>query len=302
MLVLAETRATLHPILTTAAALALVAAGVAVRGQAAIDGAAESLGDAKPPTAFASPQGGRPRPASTPAPPPSARLDLTPAGLRTVVVDAGHGGDDEGASSAAGTKEKDLTLIMARRLKSAIESRLGLRVLMTRDADDTVPFDRRTDLANHNRADAFVSLHVNWSIRTGARGVQVYTPAAAPDAAPARRALVPIVGGGLRSIDAVPWERAQRPFLEASAAFGDALARQFADRGVPLFGQPPTPAPMRILMAVHMPAILVELGFLSNADDEQALASTEWQASVIEALTLALAELRQALPAGGDRR
>jgi N-acetylmuramoyl-L-alanine amidase len=95
--------------------------------------------------------------------------------LRTIIIDAGHGGQDTGAVGAGGAKEKDVTLQMARRLKAAIEGRLGLRVLLTRDNDDEVTIDRRTELANNNKADLFISLHVNWSSRPAAHGAQIYT-------------------------------------------------------------------------------------------------------------------------------
>jgi N-acetylmuramoyl-L-alanine amidase len=97
------------------------------------------------------------------------QIDVTP-GLRAIAIDAGHGGDDPGAVGAGGAKEKDLTLLIARRLKTTIEARLGLRVLMTRDSDDTVTLDRRTEIANNNKTDAFISLHANWSARPDSRG------------------------------------------------------------------------------------------------------------------------------------
>lgn len=248
-----------------------------------------------------------PKPAQTP--PAAPPLDLS-GGLRTIVIDAGHGGDDAGAVSAGGTKEKDLTLAMARRLKAAIESRLGLRVLLTREGDDTVPPDRRTELANNNKADVFLSLHVNWSVRPDARGAQVYTPAVNAGrtraaGADARKLTVPVVGGGSRAIDPVPWEMAQLPFVDQSTTLGAALARQFADHNVPLFARPAVQAPMRILMGAYMPAVLIELGFLSNADDERSLGSGDWQSAMVESVIAALTEVRRSIPGGaaiGDRR
>jgi N-acetylmuramoyl-L-alanine amidase len=93
--------------------------------------------------------------------------------LRTVVIDPGHGGDDAGVKGAKGTVEKDYVLQLARRLKGTIEGRLGLRVLLTRDADENVPVDRRIALANNNKADLFVSLHANASVRASLQGAQV---------------------------------------------------------------------------------------------------------------------------------
>lgn len=239
-----------------------------------------------------------------PAPPVPGQMpfDQQSGSLRTIVIDAGHGGEDVGAVSAAGTQEKDLTLQIARRLKATIEARLGLRVLLTRDADDTVPVDRRTELANNNKADVFLSLHANWSVRAASRGTQVYTVGldAYRDVvaqADARRRTVPIVGGGSRVIDPVPWDLAQVPFADQSATLAAVLARQFAEKSVPLHARPATQAPMRILMGAHMPAVLIELGFLSNADDERALTGVEWQTLMVDSVIAALTELRRGIPA-----
>jgi N-acetylmuramoyl-L-alanine amidase len=108
-----------------------------------------------------------------PAPAGPPQIDLTP-GLRTIAIDAGHGGDDAGAIGTNGAKEKDLTLQLARRLKATIEARTGpARVddQRWRRNGDTRPAGPK--LANNNKADAFISLHANWSVRTAARGVQI---------------------------------------------------------------------------------------------------------------------------------
>ena len=124
------------------------------------------------------PPPGTPTPAPTPPPtqpetPPL--LDLPPAGgLRTIVIDAGHGGDDTGAKGAQGTLEKTVTLSVARRLKAAIETRLGVRVLLTRDGDQAVASDQRAALANNNKADLFISLHANASVRPRVAGIEVF--------------------------------------------------------------------------------------------------------------------------------
>jgi N-acetylmuramoyl-L-alanine amidase len=91
----------------------------------------------------------------------------------------------------------------------------------------------------------------------------------------------------------VPWDLAQLPFADDSAAFAAILARHFAEKGVPLHPRAATPAPMRILMGAHMPAVLIEMGFLSNADDEKALGSAEWQTMLIDGVIAALTEMRR---------
>ena len=105
--------------------------------------------------------------APPPPPPPTCRRRSASrvSAIRTIAIDPGHGGDDEGVKGAGGTKEKDLTLAVARRVKAAIEARLGIRVLLTRDDDRNVPLDERTAMANNNKADLFISLHANASLR-----------------------------------------------------------------------------------------------------------------------------------------
>jgi N-acetylmuramoyl-L-alanine amidase len=235
--------------------------------------------------------------------PPDAPADPNrPAWLRTLVIDPGHGGDDAGSRGAGGATEKDLVLQIAKRLKAAIDTRWGLRVLLTREGDEAVPLDQRTALANNNKADLFVSLHVNASVRPGVRGFQVLALNAEDykDRATAlatRTPPVPVVGGGFRSIDPVPWEIAQLPFADRSAAFGDLVARHLTGRGVTPHTTPVSRGPLRVLVGAHMPAILIELGFLTNPDDERALTSAEIPGAIVEAILSAIAEVRSPLEA-----
>ena len=115
--------------------------------------------------------------AGEPPPPELPAIVPTAPSLRTLVIDAGHGGDDLGAKGAGGTTEKDVTLAVARRLKGAVEARLGLRVLMTRDDDRAVAVSDRTAMANNSKADMFISLHVNSSFRDAVAGATVYVAA-----------------------------------------------------------------------------------------------------------------------------
>ena len=242
-------------------------------------------------------------PAATPTPLPP--IDPTP-GLRTVVIDPGHGGDDEGARSPGGVKEKDITLQVARRLRAAIESRMGLRVLLTRDGDENVPIDRRTSLANNNKADLFLSLHVNASIRPEVRGAQVLSLSvsdykAEPGADETQTIGVPTVGGGTRMVGAVPWDLAQLPFGERSAALGAVLVRELTERRVTLYSRPAAQLPLRVLVGANMPAVLLEMGFLTNVQDEQALGG-DLQAAIVEALVGMIANVRRGLPEADDGR
>jgi N-acetylmuramoyl-L-alanine amidase len=242
-------------------------------------------------------------PVALPPPPPAAPTqtvapDLVQAGgLRTVVLDPGHGGDDPGVHGPGGTLEKDVVLQIARRAKAAIESRLSLRVLLTREGDDNVPVDKRTAFANNQRGDVFISLHANASIRPSVRGAEVLSLGLDEYKTRANGVgggdRVPVVGGTQRVIQAVPWELAQMPFVGRSSTFATSVLRHLAEQNVAVFNRAPEPAPLVGLAGVNMPAVLIEAGFLSNPDDERAL-SGDLANSIIEAIVAALAELRSA--------
>jgi N-acetylmuramoyl-L-alanine amidase len=228
-------------------------------------------------------------------------LDLPPAGgLRTIVIDAGHGGDDAGARGAQGVLEKDVALGVARRLKAALEARLGVRVLLTRDADQTVPSDQRAALANNNKADLFISLHAGASVRPNVSGTEVFYLSLAGYGEEAQRASqaradsLPVLGGGSREIEITPWEMAQAPHIEQSAAFARAVEAALRDR-VPMSPRALQQAPLRVLVGANMPAILVEMGFLTNAQQEKQLAGETQQNTIVQALVDGILRYRGAL-------
>ena len=121
---------------------------------------------APPPPPPAPPAAAANRPPQAATPP---QIEMVPAASGRSCIDPGHGGEDAGVKGTDDTREKDLTLQVARRLKAAIESRLGIRVLLTRDADEDLAVDRRTAFANNNKADLFLSLHANSSVRPAAQ-------------------------------------------------------------------------------------------------------------------------------------
>jgi N-acetylmuramoyl-L-alanine amidase len=236
----------------------------------------------EPPAAPAAP--GAPGPA--PELPPAFAQPASP--IRTIAIDPGHGGDDEGVKGAGGTKEKDLTLAVARLLKGAIEGRLGIRVLLTRDDDRAVGLDDRTALANNNKADLFISLHANASLRPAVAGATIFSAGFPRDAEQQARASLapeplPTFGGGLRDIELVPWDLAQFRHLDQSVAFATMLEQLLRDK-VPLAAHPVDQAPLRILQSANMPAVLVEMGFLTNPDQEKALAGAAFQNTFVQAV------------------
>ena len=241
------------------------------------------------------------------APPPAAmaKPDAVPAlpaaqppGVRTVVIDPGHGGDELGTQGAGGILEKDLVLDVARRLRTVLDTRLGIRVLLTRDDDRIVPHDERASIANNNKADLFISLHANSSPSRSAKGAEVYYLSLDGLGAEARRMVespetrpVPVLGGGSRDIDLILWDMAQARHLSESASFA-MLVEEELRRRIEMGPNPIQQAPFRVLVAANMPAVLVEMGFLSNPEQESQLTSDDFKNRVVQALVEAIVRYR----------
>ena len=245
---------------------------------------------------------------ATPAPAPPAApelpplLDLAPSGsLRTIVIDAGHGGEDDGARGPAGTGEKTVALNVARRLKTALESRLGVRVILTRDADRNVPLDERAAVANNNKADLFISLHANASVRPTTAGAEVFYLGLEAYGEEGQRVahgdadLLPLFGGGARDIEVTPWELAQARHVEASTALARAVEGALRDQ-MAMGPRTLQPAPLRVLVGVNMPAVLVEMAFLTNPQQEKEVSTDTFQNAMVQALVNGVVRFRDAPP------
>jgi N-acetylmuramoyl-L-alanine amidase len=239
-----------------------------------------------------------------PVPVPDTRLEI-PAqgpstGLRTVVIDPGHGGDELGTQGAKGTLEKEITLSVARRLRTLIESRLGLKVFLTRDDDRTMSLDERSAFANNRRADVFLSIHANSAVRPALKGAEVYylTVERADEEARKRAdessTTLPALGGGNRAIDLILWETAQARYLEQSAALAGFVEQSFRGR-IEMSPRAVQQAPFRVLVGANMPAALVEIGYLSNAEQEAQLNTGSYQDQVAQSLLDALIKFREFL-------
>lgn len=223
--------------------------------------------------------------------------------VRTIVIDPGHGGDDNGVKGPGGALEKEVTLSVARRVKAAIEGRLGMRVLLTHEGGGAIGADARAAIANNNKADLFISLHANGSPRATMRGAIIYTLSLDRVGEDARRqsesdkAVLPIFGGGAREVALVEWELAQAAHLDESNAFAGIVDQKLrTTAGLPSVTL--LRAPMRNLAGANMPAVLVEMGYLSNSDEEQLLTSSDFQNSVAVALTEAVAAFRDYVEQG----
>ena len=208
-----------------------------------------------------------------------------------IVIDPGHGGSESGASSESGLLEKRVTLTLARGLRRRLLKNRGVRVVLTRDEDRTLALDERTAIANQNRADLFLSLHLNASPRTNAYGAETYylSTEATDDEARTIAALEnrSYTKDDTDELDLLLWDLAQNRHLARSSALAESIQGQMnalvgtRDRGV-------RQAPFRVLMGATMPAVLVEVGFISNPDEAERLRETVYQDRIVESLARAI--------------
>ncbi len=237
---------------------------------------------------------------SSEPPPPLSDLASPPQDIKTIVIDPGHGGDEYGAHGPEGTLEKDITLGVARRLKGTIERQLGIRVVLTRTADQTVRLDERAAIANNNKADLFISLHVNSSTRSSVVGAEIFFLSIddygdeAAQIATSESQVVPVVGGGLRNIEVTLWEMAQVRYLEQSAVFAEVVEDELRGR-LSMSPRAIQQAPLRVLVGANMPAVLLEMGFISNSVQEQQLTSGKFQQTIVDALVGSIIRFRDYL-------
>ena len=230
---------------------------------------------------------------------------LPPTPRRTgpvIVVDPGHGGVESGAVGPSGLKEKDVALDLARRLAARL-AREGVTAVLTRDEDRVLGLDERTAVANHNKAELFVSIHLNAARGKKALGAETYylatdatddearTLAGLENRAPAGGPAPAAGAGPDPSLELILWDLAQNRHLEESARLAEAIQREMneltgtRDRGV-------RQAPFTVLMGATMPAILVEAGFISNPEEEARFKDDAYKDKVVEALVRAIGAFR----------
>lgn len=188
-----------------------------------------------------------------------------PRALRVIVLDAGHGGADAGVT-VGGTREKDLTLVLALKLRAALSHELpGVRVVLTRDGDENVPADARAESANRARADLVLSLHFDGFPDPHVRGASAWCPPATYSEAhaaprpPGRPAPTPSV------VTLLPWREVAARHGVQSRALAEAVLS-----ALELGGEGPTRLRERLpypLLGVNAPGILLECGTLTAAAD-----------------------------------
>ncbi len=219
-------------------------------------------------------------------------------GYRTIIIDPGHGGLEVGAMGQNGTLEKDITLSLSRKLRAIIERNLAYRVVLTRDRDVDVPLEMRAAIANNEHAFLFISIHANGFPGSKARGAETYFLNLNATDEEARRLaymennsteLDQIQGDAGDDIKMILWDMAQSNYLKQSSQLAELIQselntlRDTRNRGV-------KQAPFKVLTGVACPAVLVEVAFISNPDEERKLLTDDFQNAVAEAIFAGMAK------------
>lgn len=225
-----------------------------------------------------------------------------------VVIDAGHGGHDPGASGQKGEREKDLTLVLARSLRDALLASGRVRVALTRDSDRFLVLDERADIARRLGADLFISVHADAASVAQAHGATIYTLSdKASDSVAEALATrenradavngVSLAGKG-QAVSSILVDLARREMRGSSQRFGELVVREGKD-AIAFHAQPQREAAFVVLKSLDLPSALIEAGYISNPDDAQTMRDKAWRkrfaGSVARAIEIFLAE-RAALP------
>jgi N-acetylmuramoyl-L-alanine amidase len=222
--------------------------------------------------------------------------------INRIAIDAGHGGHDTGAIGPTGLAEKDLCLDVALRLGQIIKLRLpGAEVIFTRTDDTFIPLEKRSNIANEQKADLFLSIHANSSPYDAARGVETYylnlkgsreglevaarENAAAPETVPDLRELVKKIARSEKI-------KESREFAED---IQNALSRRIQPSSKSARNIGVHRAPFAVLSGANMPSVLTEISFLSNPSDEQLLKKAEYRQRLAEGLYQGVASYIQSL-------
>jgi N-acetylmuramoyl-L-alanine amidase len=207
---------------------------------------------------------------------------------KVIVIDAGHGGKDPG-SSGANTAEKDVTLAAAKALKTKLEKSGRYTVVMTRQSDTFVPLESRVQIARRADADLFISLHADSGPDATTRGASVYTLSEKGTERVARvlekddwlmKANLP---GRDRAVSQILLDLSQRATKNRSAAFAETLLQSVGEQTT-LLRRSHRDAGFIVLLAPDIPAVLLEMGFITNVDDEQLLKTSAGRGRLMDAV------------------
>ena len=223
--------------------------------------------------------------------------------IKKVVVDPGHGGHDPGAIGRSGLQEKDVNLDIAKRLAKLLRSQ-GIEVVMTRSTDIFIPLSTRVDIANRSGADLFISVHANANRVRSLNGFEVYY--VCPTVGDSKRALntaksvsfpssLGMLASNSLNTRAILWDmfytEKRAESIELSRSLCWAIGKNLDTK---LLGV--KAARYEVLRGTRMPAVLVEVGFLSNAQEEQRLKNSFYREKAAESLMEGIGDYAKTTP------
>jgi N-acetylmuramoyl-L-alanine amidase len=222
--------------------------------------------------------------------------------LDTIIIDPGHGGKDPGAIGYRGTKEKDITLDVAKRVARKIEKNMNIKTVLTRDEDIFIRLQDRTKLANSENGKLFISIHANSAEDTRANGFETYMigtnkNAAAVKTAARENAVLDLENSDaikLTDEDLIKATLAQSGFANSSEQFAALVQQemnkrlQSKDRGVKQAG-------FYVLAYASMPNVLIELGYISNPSEEKKLKSSQYKEALATSIYRAVEKYQKIL-------
>lgn len=209
-----------------------------------------------------------------------------------VVIDAGHGGKDPGAMAITGGREKDVTLKAALALRDLLEADGRYVVKLTRDTDVYVDHEDRVTMARNWGAELFISLHADAAGSSSVAGASVYTISARGEGRIDREAsrnnwVIPIEDGTPERLTGILSDLVKRETKTRSAEFAELLLPELEQAG-PVLRNTHRSAGFYVLLAPDVPAVLLELGFLTNSDDAKRLQSEKGRQASVRAIKNAI--------------
>jgi N-acetylmuramoyl-L-alanine amidase len=219
-----------------------------------------------------------------------ADLPVSGGGLRKIVLDPGHGGKDPGAIGVGGVAEKDIVLSVAKKLARKLQAELGVQVVLTRNDDRFVPLEDRTAMANNEDADLFVSLHVNASPNSEARGIETYYLDNTSDEAAIRLAAREndTSRRNISDLQFILSDMTQNMKLEDSITLANRLQGALIGGMAGVMGDVKDlgvkKALFYVLVGARMPSVLVEMFFITNRAEARAISQDKYQDALVESL------------------
>ena len=228
-------------------------------------------------------------------------------GVRRVVIDPGHGGKDPGTISPGGLKEKDITLAVAQRLARELRERHHYEVILTRDRDVFLPLEERTAIANSKEGDLFISIHVNAAPNQAAKGIETYVLDLASNKEAMRVAALENASSSknISDLQAILLDLMQNSKVNESVKLAELVQNTMVDGVMRDYGQVNNlgvkKAPFIVLVGAQMPAILTEIAFSSNPQEEERLRDERYLTLVAQQIAGGVAEYVTSLNLASSR-